>query len=168
MPALRLFIGSMAAFVCLAAGSTPAMAATKSTRVVPHPTPPGQVRKTATLLAPVIFQVNPTKVNPALQSNIIILGQHLSAATRVQVGGHPATTIESADSQTLLVKLPDDLPKGSYLVQLTNEAGSTTADDPLIVDDAGAGPSNLTTLAGAGSLLLLVLVMRLARTPGLA
>jgi hypothetical protein len=167
MAALRLLVGGVGAFVCLAASSLPVMAATKSAST-PRPTPAGQARKLPPILPPVVFQVNPAKVNPTIQPNIVILGQHLSVTTRVQVGGRPATTVESADSHTLLVKLPLDLAKGSYVIQVTNEAGSTTADDPLVVDDAGTGPSNLTTLAGAGCLLLLVLVMRLARTPGLA
>jgi len=168
---VRLMTGAMAAaaaLLCLAWGSTPALAATKAKVVVPpHAAPPGLARKAA-ILAPLVFQVNPAKVNPATQTNIVIIGQHLSATTKVQVGGHPATTIEAPDPQTLLVKLPEDLTKGSYSVSVTNEAGTAVADDQLVVDDSGNGPNSLTTMAGVGSLLLLVLVRRLARTPGLA
>jgi IPT/TIG domain len=161
-------VATAAALLCLAWGSTPALAATKTKVIVPpHAPPPGLVRKAA-VLAPLVFQVNPAKVNPTTQTNIVIIGQHLSATTKVQVGGHPATTVEAPDPQTLLVKLPEDLTKGSYSVSVTNEAGTAVADDQLVVDDSGQGPNSLTTMAGVGSLLLLVLLMRLARTPGLA
>jgi ABC-type phosphate/phosphonate transport system substrate-binding protein len=164
---LRLITGAAAALLCLAWGTAPVLAAAKTKVVVPpHVTPPGLARKAA-VLAPLVFQVNPAKVNPTTQTNIVIIGQHLSATTRVQVGGHPATTVEAPDPQTLLVKLPEDLAKGSYAVSVTNEAGTTVADQQLVVDDSGTGPNKLTTMAGVASLLVLVLVMRLARTPGL-
>ena len=106
---VRLMTGGVAAaaaLLCLAWGSTPALAATKTKVIVPpHATPPGLARKAA-VLAPLVFQVNPAKVNPTTQTNIVIIGQHLSATTKVQVGGHPATTVEAPDPQTLLVKLP--------------------------------------------------------------
>ena len=157
----RLILGGTIALVGLAWSSAPALAATKT-----KASPPALARKTA-LLPPLIFQVNPAKLNPSKQPNIVIIGQHLSATSTVQVGGRPATTIESPDAQTLLVKLPDDLTRGSYQVAVSNEAGTVVADDQLVVDDSGTGPSTLTMVAGGGFLLLFLLVMRLARTPGL-
>ena len=157
----RLILGGTIAFVGLAWSSAPALAATKT-----KASPPALARKAA-LLPPLIFQVNPAKLNPSKQPNIVIIGQHLSATSTVQVGGRPATTIESPDAQTLLVKLPDDLTRGSYQVAVSNEAGTVVADDQLVVDDSGTGPSTLTMVAGGGFLLLFLLVMRLARTPGL-
>ncbi|MDQ6710029.1 MAG: IPT/TIG domain-containing protein, partial [Candidatus Dormibacteraeota bacterium] len=123
--------------------------------------------KLAAALPPQVFLVNPVRVNPIKQPNIIITGQYLSVRTTVQVGGRPATTIESPDPQTLLVQLPTDLTKGSYAVSVTNEAGTAVADERLVVDDSGTAPSTLTMVAGAGFLLLFGLVARLARTPGL-
>lgn len=164
----RLVVGGSAALLCLAWTSVPALAATKARPVPPRPSTPSGLARKAAALAPLVFQVNPVKVNPLTQPNIVIIGQHLSSTTTVQVGGRAATTIESPDPQTLLVQLPADLGKGSYQVAVTNEAGTAVADDQLVVDDSGAAPSTLTTMAGAGALLLLVLVMRLARTPGLA
>lgn len=158
----RLVLGGTITVVGLAWSSTPVLAATKT-----KPTPPAVVRKAAALLPPLVFQVNPAKVNPSKQPNIVIIGQHLSATTIVQVGGRSATTIEAPDAQTLLVKLPDELTRGSYQVSVTNEAGTAVADDQLVVDDSGTGPSTLTMVAGGGFLLLFLLVMRLARTPGL-
>jgi len=166
-PLQRLIIGLTAALACLASGTT-AVAAAKTSPTPVHPTPPAVARKNPVPVAPLIFQLNPVRVNPTRQPNIVIIGQHLSATTRVMVGGRPATTVESPDNQTLLVKLPDDLTNGSYEVDVTNEAGTAVADDHLLVDDSQSGPSTMTMMAGAGFLLLLVLVMRLARTPGLA
>jgi hypothetical protein len=68
----------------------------------------------------------------------------------------------------MLVKLPDNLTQGSYSIEVTNEAGTATASDELVVDDPGLQPSNMLLLTGGGLLVLLVLMMRLARTPGLA
>lgn len=167
-PVTRSIIGLAAALACLACGSTAAAAAAKTRPTPAHPTPPAAAHKTPAPAAPLVFQLSPAKVDPSRQPNIVIIGQHLSASTRVMVGGRQATTVESPDSQTLLVKLPEPLARGSYEVDVTNEAGTAVADDQLVVDDSQGGPSSLTTMAGAGFLLLLVLVMRLARTPGLA
>ncbi|MDQ6883684.1 MAG: IPT/TIG domain-containing protein [Candidatus Dormibacteraeota bacterium] len=164
----RVIVGTGATVICLAMTSLPVLAATKTKPTTPPPTPPGVARKLAAALPPLVFQVNPTKVNPTKQPNIIIIGQHLSVRSTVQVGGRPATTIESPDPQTLLVQLPTNLVKGSYAVSVTNEAGTAVADDQLLVDDSGTAPSTLTAMAGAGFLLLFLLVARLARTPGLA
>lgn len=164
----RLIVGLAAALACLAASTIAASAATQTKPAPVHPTTPASARKNPAPAAPLVFQLSPAKVDPVRQPNIVIIGQHLSASTRVIVGGRPATTVESPDSQTLLVKLPDALARGSYEVDVTNEAGTAVADDPLVVDDSQGGPSSLTTMAGAGFLVLLVLVMRLARTPGLA
>ena len=164
----RSMIGLAAALACLASGTTAAAAAARTKPTPVHPTPPAVARKNPVPAAPLVFQLNPAKVDPSRQPNIVIIGQHLSASTRVTVGGRSATTVESPDSQTLLVKLPEALATGSYEVDVTNEAGTAVADDQLIVDDSQSGPSSLTTMVGAGVLLLLLLVMRLARTPGLA
>ncbi|HEY0492598.1 MAG TPA: IPT/TIG domain-containing protein [Candidatus Dormibacteraeota bacterium] len=164
---LRLMIGFTTGIVCLSWSNTVAFASTKTKPVPVHPTP-AAAHKIPLPAAPLVFQLNPVKVNLVRQPNIIIIGQHLNATTRVLVGGRPATTVESPDNQTLLVKLPLDLTSGSYQVAVTNEAGTAVADDQLLVDDSQAAPSSLTTMVGAGVLLLLAIVMRLARTPGLA
>ncbi|HEX3629141.1 MAG TPA: IPT/TIG domain-containing protein [Candidatus Dormibacteraeota bacterium] len=164
----RLAYSGMATFVVLAMASLPAHAADKKTKPLPKPTPPGIARKAAAALPPQIYQVNPTKVNPTTQPNIMILGQHLTETTTVQVGGVPATTVQVPDPNHLLVKLPNNLSQGTYTVQVTNEAGTAVASDPLVVDGAGNQFSPLQIAAGAGFLLFLVLVMRLSRTPGLS
>jgi hypothetical protein len=162
----RLASGGLATVVALAVTWLPAYAATK--RAVPTPKPVAPVAVKSAVLPPQIYQVTPAKVNPTTQPNIMILGQHLTPASTVQVGGRPATTVQASDTYHMLVKLPDNLAQGSYSIEVTNEAGSTTASDQLVVDDPGSHPSNLMLLTGGGLLLLLVLVMRLARTPGLA
>ncbi len=162
--ARRLAAGGLASLMALAL-SVPAQAATKpsaATRPAALPTP---VR--TAVLPPQIYQVSPLKVNPTIQPNIMILGQHLTPGSNVHVGGRPATTVQAPDSYHLLVKLPDNLSQGSYWVEVTNEAGTAMASDELVVDD-GSRPSTMMMLVGGGVLLLLVLVMRLARTPGLA
>ena len=116
---------------------------------------------------PQIFQVSPVKVNPHLQPNIMILGQNLTPTTHVEIGSLTAQTMDASDGYHLLAKLPPDLPQGSYRIQVSNEAGTVTADDLLLVDGAD-GPSNMTFLFGGALLALFVLVMRLARTPSLA
>lgn len=115
---------------------------------------------------PLIFQINPAKVNPTVQPEVMILGQYLTPASTVQVGGRPATTVEVPDANHLLVRLPDNLSQGTYLVAVRNEAGTTIASDPLVVDNSGQQPKTMNYLLIGGALLLLVLVMRLARTPG--
>ena len=65
------------------------------------------------------------------------------------------------------MKLPDNLSQGSYVVEVTNEAGTAIASDALVVDES-PGPSNMMYLMGGGFLVLLVLVMRMARTPSFA
>jgi hypothetical protein len=166
-PLRRLAAGGLTTLLALALTSVPAYAATKRAPTTPKPVAPGQLKK-AIVLPPQIFQVNPTKVNPTVQPNIMILGQHLTPASTVQVGGRPATTVQASDTYHLLVKLPDNLSQGSYSVEVTNEAGTAKAADELVVDDPGFQPSTMMTLAGGGFLVLLMLVMRLARTPGLA
>jgi hypothetical protein len=161
----RLLEGVVAIFITLALASVPAYAATtRKPAPTPRPTAPGQAKKAPVPAAPPqIYQVNPTKVNPTTQPNIMILGQHLTATSTVEVGGRAATTVQAPDP-----KLPEDLAQGSYLVEVTNEAGTAVADSPLQVDDPGTQFSTLQYAAGAGMLLFLVLVMRLARTPGLS
>jgi hypothetical protein len=163
----RLAAGGLTTLLALALTSLPAYAATKRTPTTAKPTPPGQAKKAA-VLPPQIYQVNPIKVNPTVQPNIMILGQHLTPASTVQVGGRAATTVQALDTYHLLVKLPDNLSQGSYSVEVTNEAGSAMATDELVVDDPGFQPSTMMTLAAGGFLVLLVLVMRLARAPSLA
>jgi hypothetical protein len=162
----RLAAGGLATLVALAVTSLPAYAATKQPVPTVKPVAPVQVK--TTVLPPQIYQVTPAKVNPTVQPNIMILGQHLTPASTVQVGGRPATTVQASDTYHMLVKLPDNLTQGSYSIEVTNEAGTATASDELVVDDPGLQPSNMLLLTGGGLLVLLVLMMRLARTPGLA
>src|SRR5437764_7031968 len=150
----------MATLVVLAMTSLPAQAADKKTKLLPKPTPPG-IAKKAAALPPQIYQVNPTKVNPTTQPNVMILGQHLTQNTTVQVGGVPATTVQVPDPNHLLVKLPDNLSQGSYTIEVTNEAGTAVASDPLVVDGAANQFSTLQIALGAGFVLFLMLVMRL-------
>jgi hypothetical protein len=162
----RVAAAGLASLCALVLISLPAMAATKPAAPIRPATPPAPVKAKAGL--PQIYQLSPLKVNPTVQPNIMILGQHLTPATTVQVGGRPATTVQVPDANHLLMKLPENLTQGTYLVAVTNEAGTTTATDALVIDDSGSQPSSLMMLVGGGFLLLLVLVMRLARTPGLA
>jgi hypothetical protein len=120
------------------------------------------------MLPPQIFQLTPVKVNPTVLPNVMILGQHLTPSTTVQVGGRPATTVQVPDANHLLMKLPENLAQGAYSVAVTNEGGTTLASDQLVIDDPSQRPSTMMMLVGGGLLLLLLLVMRLARTPGLA
>ncbi len=163
----RLAAGGMATVLALALTSLPAHAATK-TPVPTRPAAPQTPVRATGVLPPQIYLLTPAKVNPTVQPNIMILGQHMTPSTTVQVGGRAATTVQVPDAYHLLMKLPEDLSQGSYLVEVTNEAGTAVASDQLVVDDPGLHPSTMMMLAGGGFLLLLVLVMRLARTPGLA
>ena len=162
----RVAAAGLASLTALVLMTVPAMAATRPTAPARPTTRPAPAR--ATTLPPEIFQLNPVKVNPAVLPNIMILGQHLTPATTVQVGGRPATTVQVPDANHLLMKLPENLAQGSYSVAVTNEAGTALASDQLVIDDTGTQPSTLMMLVGGGFLLLLMLVMRLARTPGLA
>jgi hypothetical protein len=166
MTAARRLAAGALAMLALAVMSLPAYAATKKPTPTPRPVTPVPVK--SAVLPPQIYQVTPAKVNPTTQPNIMILGQHLTPASTVQVGGRPATTVQASDSYHMLVKLPDNLAQGSYSIEVTNEGGTATASDQLVVDDPGFQPSNMLMLTGVGLLLLLVLLMRLARTPGLA
>jgi hypothetical protein len=143
----RLAAGGLATVIALAVANLPAYAATKKAVPAPKPTPAGLARKAS---PPEIFEVNPAKVNPTTQPNIMILGQFLTPSSTVQVGGRPATTVQAPDGNHLLVKLPDNLSQGSYDVQVTNEAGTAVATDPLVVDGAGAQLGTLQYAAGAG------------------
>ena len=157
----------LASLTALVLMTVPAMAATKPAAAARPATPAAPARASAAL-PPQIYQLNPVKVNPAVLPNIMILGQHLTPATTVQVGGRSATTVQVPDANHLLMKLPENLAQGSYSVAVTNEAGTALASDQLVIDDTGTQPSTLMMLVGGGFLLLLMLVMRLARTPGLA
>jgi hypothetical protein len=169
MAAARRFAGGgLATLLALALTSLPAYAATKRPAATPRPTPPGQVKKAPAVQPPQIYQVDPLKVNPTVQPNIMILGQHMTPATIVHVGGRAASTVQVPDTNHVLVKLPENLAHGTYLVEVTNEAGTATASDALVIGDSGLSPTNLQLLAGGGALILLFLVMRLARNPSLA
>jgi hypothetical protein len=168
--ARRLATAGLASLTALVVMSVPAMAASKpvaTARPARPATPPAPVRPAAAL-PPQIYQLNPVKVNPTVLPNVMILGQHLTPATTVQVGGRPAITVQVPDANHLLMKLPENLEQGSYSVAVTNEAGTAMASDLLVIDDTGTHPSTLMMLVGGGFLLLLMLVMRLARTPSLA
>src|SRR5437763_10507536 len=163
--ARRLLASGVATVLALALTMVPAQAATR--RPIPTPKPTPAVKKAPSVMPPQIYQLTPLKLNPTVQPNIMILGQYMTPATTAHVGGRPATTVQVPDANHLLVKLPDNLSQGTYLVEVTNEAGTVTASDPLVVDES-PGPSNMMYLMGGGFLLLLVLVMRLARTPSIA
>jgi hypothetical protein len=165
--ARRLATAGLASLTALIVMSVPAMATTKPAAPTRPATPAAPVRPAAAL-PPQIYQINPIKVNPTVLPNVMILGQHLTPATTVQVGGRPAITVQVPDANHLLMKLPENLAQGSYSVAVTNEAGTALASDQLVIDDTGTHPSTLMMLVGGGVLLLLMLVMRLARTPGLA
>ena len=165
MTAIRIAAGGLLTLLALGFTALPALAGTRPVPA-PKPLPPVAVQHAPAARAPEVFQVNPTKVNPALQPNIMIIGQFLTPSTTVQVGTRPATTIQVPDPNHILVKLPDNLSGGTYAIQVTNEAGSVMATDSLVVDNAGDQPSTLTYLIGGGFLGFLALVMRLARTPG--
>jgi IPT/TIG domain-containing protein len=162
----RVAAGGLATVVGLALATVPAHAATRKP-ATPRPTAPGQAKKAPTPQPPQIFQVNPTKVNPTTQPNIMILGQHLTPASTVKVGARTATTVQAPDPNHLLVKLPENLSQGSYVVEVSNDGGTAVATDPLVVDDGGLQLSTLQYAAGGGFLIFVVLVMRLARTPAM-
>jgi hypothetical protein len=165
MTGVRLAASGLMTLLALGFTAVPALAGTARTAPSARPTP---AAKAPGLRPPEVFQVNPTKVNPTVQPNIMIVGQFLTPATTVQVGSRPATTVQVPDTTHMLVKLPDDLSQGTYTIEVTNEAGSVMANDELVVDNSGNQPSSLTYLICGGFLLLFVLVIRLARTPGLA
>ncbi len=151
-PVLRRFVGGAAlALWALGWGTVAAEAGTPA----------------ASHHAPRVYQMNPTKVDLRRQTNVMLLGQNLTPATRVKVGTQQASTMEAPDGFHLLVKLPPDLDSGTYIVEVSNEAGSTTAAEPLLVDRTDPGLNRMTMLVGGGSLALLGLMMRLARTPTL-
>jgi hypothetical protein len=167
MTAARVAAGGLLTLMALGLSAVPALAGTRSVPV-PKPLPPVAVQHAPAGRAPEVFQVNPTKVNQALQPNIMIVGQFLTPTTKVQVGTRLATTIQVPDPNHLLVKLPENLSGGTYAIQVTNEAGTAVASDSLVVDNSGDQPTTLTYLMGGGFIGFLVLVMRLARTPGLS
>jgi methionine-rich copper-binding protein CopC len=167
--ALRRFAPAAAAsLIALALAWAPVYAATTKPAAKQRPTPVAPVKKSPVHQPPQIYQINPTKVNPTVEPNIMIVGQDLTPTTTVQVGGREATTVQAPDQNHLLVKLPDNLGHGSYTIEVTNEAGTAVASDPLVVDDGTGQFSTLQIVAGAGVLILLVLVLRMARTPGLS
>jgi len=109
-----------------------------------------------------VFQVSLTKVNPHVQKNLMLAGQNLTASTQVRVGGYATATVEAPDAYHLLVRLPEELPQGTYLVEATNEAGTTVAEEPVVVQ-LESGPNRMTILFGSGFMALLMLVARAAR-----
>jgi IPT/TIG domain-containing protein len=161
----RLAASAAATLLALAIATVPANAATK--RVTPTRKPiAAPVTRPATVLPPEIYQLNPTRVDPTVQPNVMIMGQHMTPTTTVAVGGRPAQTVQVPDTNHVLIKLPDNLSTGTYAVEVTNEAGTAVADDALVVD-GGTQISTLQYAVAGGFLIVLVLVMRLARTPGL-
>lgn len=167
MTAARMAAGGLLTLLALGLTAAPALAGTRPVSAA-KPLPPVAAPHAQAARAPEVFQVNPTKVNPTVQPNIMIIGQFLTPATTVQVGTRQATTIQVPDPNHLLVKLPDNLTRGTYPIQVTNEVGSVMATDSLVVDSAGDQPSTLGYLLGGGFIGFLLLVMRLARTPGLS
>ncbi|HYM49385.1 MAG TPA: IPT/TIG domain-containing protein [Candidatus Limnocylindrales bacterium] len=135
----------------------PASAASRTAAHAPAPAPPA-----ARPGVPRVFQVNPATVNLQTQPNIMLVGQNLTPRTRVLVGGREATTVE-ATGYTLLAKLPDGLAGGSYPLEVVTDGVSSTASDPVVVEDTPPGMSQATMLTGGALVVLLVLVMRLAR-----
>jgi hypothetical protein len=165
----RLAASAAATLLALAIATVPANASTKRVTPTPRPTPkatPAPVTKRPALLPPEIYELNPTKVDPTVQPNVMIMGQHMTPATTVAVGGRPAQTVQVPDTNHVLIKLPDNLSSGTYTVEVTNEAGTAVASDALVVD-GGTQISTLQYAVAGGFLIMLVLVMRLARTPGL-
>ena len=158
----RLMAAAFTVMTALALSSGPAYAGRANSVTHPRPTSPGQARK-APAQAPEIFQVSPTKVDPTVQPNIMILGQHLTPATTVVVGGRPATTVQAPDANHLLVKLPNNLSGGTYSVEVTNDAGTAVASDQLVVEQPGASLSPMQMAAIGGFVIFLMLVMRLSR-----
>jgi hypothetical protein len=167
MKAVRIVAGGLLTLLALGFTAAPAFAGTRSV-TVHKPVPPVVAPRAQVVRPPEVFQVNPTKVNPTVQPNLMIVGQFLTPATTVQVGKRQATTVQVPDANHLLVKLPDNLSRGTYAIEVTNEAGSVMASDSIVVDNTGDQPSLLTYLACGGFFAFLVLVMRLARTPGIS
>jgi IPT/TIG domain len=168
MATLRMAAGGLLTLLALCFTAAPALASTARTAPTPKPLPAVAAPHAPAVRLPQVYQVNPSKVNPSLQPNIMIVGQFLTPTTRVQVGTRLATTVQVPDPNHLLVKLPDNLSGGTYPIQVTNEAGTVMASDSLVVDSAGDQPTTLTYLIGGGFLGFLVLILRLARTPGLS
>src|SRR5438046_7570429 len=156
--ARRLLASGLATVLALALTMVPAQAAIRRPTPTPKPTP-ALIKKAPTVIPPQIYQLNPLKVNPTVQPNIMILGQGMTPATTAHVGGRPATTVQVPDANHLLVKLPDNLTQGSYVVEVTNEAGTVTASDPLVVAES-PGPSNRRYLMGRSPLPLLARLTR--------
>jgi hypothetical protein len=161
----RLAASAAATLLALVIATVPANAATKRVTPTPKPTPTAVTRRAA-VLPPEIYELNPTKVDPTVQPNVMIMGQHMTPATTVAVGGRAAQTVQVPDTNHVLIKLPDNLSSGTYTVEVTNEAGTAVASDALVVD-GGTQLSTLQYAVAGGFLIMLVLVMRLARTPGL-
>src|SRR5438105_10019671 len=167
MNAARILAGGVLTLLALGLTAAPALAGTRSASA-PKALPPVAAPRASGVRPPEVFQVNLTKVNPTVQPNIMIVGQFLTPATTVQVGTRLATTIQVPDANHALIKLPDNLARGTYAIEVTNEAGSVMASDSLVVDSSGDQPSTLTYMLGGGFITFLVLIMRMARTPGLA
>lgn len=168
MAKVRIAIGGFVTLLALGFTAAPVLASTARTAPTPRPLPPVAAPRATAVRLPEVYQVNPSTVNPTVQPNIMIVGQFLTPATRVQVGTRLATTVQVPDANHMLVKLPDNLSRGTYAIEVTNEAGSVMASDSLVVDNTGDQPSNLTYLVCGGFIAFLLLVMRLARTPGLS
>jgi hypothetical protein len=134
-----------------------------SSRPAPRVATSPAAKRPAPLQRPQIFEVNPTRVSRSHASNIMLVGQNLTPATRVLIGTHPATTVE-ADGFHLLASVPDDLSTGTYPIAVENDGGAATADSQLVVEP-DSSLDKTTMLIGGGFLALMALVMRLARSP---
>src|SRR5436305_13309531 len=87
----RMAAAGLASLTALVLTTVPAMAATKPPAPA-RPATPAAPARAAAALPPQIYQLNPVKVNPAVLPNLMILGQHLTPTTTVQLGGRPGTT----------------------------------------------------------------------------
>src|SRR5207302_9538414 len=104
----RMAAAGLASLTALVLMTVPAMAATKPAAPARPATPAAPARASAAL-PPQIYQLNPVKVNPAVLPNIMILRQHLTPATTVQVGGRPASTVQAPALNHLPLQLADNL-----------------------------------------------------------
>src|SRR5947207_15956378 len=126
--ARRLLAGGLATVLALALTMVPSQAATRRPTPTPKPTP-ALLKKAPTVIPPQIYQLNPLKVNPTVQPNIMILGQSMTPATTVYVSGPPATTVQAPDANPLLANPPDNLSQASYVVESTKQAETTKASN---------------------------------------
>ena len=80
MAALRMAIGGLLTLFALGLTAAPVLASTARTAPTPKPLPPVAAPHATTVRLPQVYQVNPLKVNPTVQPNIMIVGQFLTPA----------------------------------------------------------------------------------------